>query len=370
MARLPTAETSRCMQRRLLAWFDRNRRSLPWRIDKNPYRVWISEIMLQQTQVAAVIPYYKRFLRRFPTIRDLAKARLEDVLRHWAGLGYYSRARHLHEAARQIVKQHGGEMPRSAETLRSLPGVGRYTAGAIASIAFGQREAIVDGNVSRVLTRLFDVSEDVSQAVGRSKVWRLAELLLPRDRCGDYNEALMELGATICLAGKSARCDECPLRAGCLARANKTVPLRPVKSNKTRIQRETHVVLAVRRDNRWLCRKRPADGLWGGLWEFPTAVLNGKSPRASAMSLADELLDGRATLPRRSAFRFERQLTHRRIDFVGFVGNVPSASATAKDKRLKWMTLSELSRQGISGAVREAASHLADRRDGKSQRVR
>lgn len=370
MARPPSAEISRVLRRRLLSWFDRNRRALPWRIDRNPYRVWISEIMLQQTQVSAVIPYYNRFLKRFPSIRDLAKARQEDVLSHWAGLGYYSRARNLLEAARRVANELGGEMPRSVDALRKLPGIGRYTAGAIASIAFGHRAAIVDGNVSRVLTRLFDVSEDVSQTAGRSTVWQLAESLLPRDRCGDHNEALMELGATVCLPGKTALCRQCPLRSRCLARANGTVARRPVKSNRARIRRETHVILAVRRRNRWLCRKRPAHGLWGGLWEFPTAVLNGESPRVSAMSLASKLLKGQATLSRTAAFRFERQLTHRRIFFVGFVGDATATSGTAKDKTLKWMTLTKLSTQGISGAVRQAASLLSNGRDAKGQRVR
>ena len=204
------------IRRALLSWYDRNRRSLPWRRDQpDPYHIWVAEIMLQQTQVVSVLPYWKRFIKRFPSLRRLASAAVQDVLELWSGLGYYRRAHFLHAAARRVVAEHAGRIPRDVETLMSLPGIGRYTAGAISSIAFGRRAPLVDGNVQRVLQRLFH--PHASQASPRgavSGVWRLAERLVPPGRPGDFNQALMELGALICLPA-SPRCDACPLARRC-----------------------------------------------------------------------------------------------------------------------------------------------------------
>ncbi|MBX7251062.1 MAG: A/G-specific adenine glycosylase, partial [Candidatus Promineofilum sp.] len=212
----------------LLSWWDANRADLPWRRTQDPYAIWIAEVMLQQTQIAAVVPYYERWLARFPTVAALAAAPLDDVLKQWEGLGYYSRARHLHAAAQRIVADHGGRLPDTLEELLRLPGVGRYTAGAVASIAYGVRAPVLDGNVIRVLSRLFDVAEDVTRPETRARLWALAEALVPAERPGDYNQALMELGQVICVPQRP-RCLLCPLRDDCLARQRGTQLERPVR---------------------------------------------------------------------------------------------------------------------------------------------
>ncbi len=230
--------------------------------------------MLQQTQIAAVIPYYERWLARFPTVEALAAATLDDVLKQWEGLGYYSRARHLHAAARRVVAEHGGRLPDTVHGLRQLPGIGRYTAGAIASIAFGVRAPVLDGNVIRVLSRLFDVAGDVTRPATQTHLWHLAESLVPAARPGDYNQALMELGQTICVP-QNPRCLLCPLRDVCLARQRGTQLERPVRPPRQRTPHYDVVAAVIWRDGRpsaggrFLIAQRPHAGLLGGLWEFP-----------------------------------------------------------------------------------------------------
>lgn len=201
----------------LLAWYRENRRALPWRQRISPYRTWVSEIMLQQTTVRTAIPYYERFLKAFPDIRSLARAPLAKVLRYWAGLGYYSRARNLHAAARKIMTEHGGRFPSSFDEILALPGVGRYTAGAILSIAFAQPYPIVDGNIMRVFSRLFGIKQDITKPATQREMWARAETLMPPKECGDWNQALMELGATVCVP-EGPNCGACPLRRFCRAR--------------------------------------------------------------------------------------------------------------------------------------------------------
>ena len=241
-------KTRRAFRGALLRWYRQHRRSLPWRGTRDPYRVWVSEIMLQQTRVETVRDYYRRWLRAFPTIAAVARAPLTRVLKLWEGLGYYSRARNLHQAARQMA----GRVPGTVAELQQLPGIGRYTAGAIASIAFGQRAPVVDGNVARVFTRVFARTD---------RHWELAEVLLPERDCGDFNQALMELGALVCLPAQP-RCAQCPLRGVCQRGelpARRSPPLRPVTESALFIQRAGKV---------WL-RQRPAQGLLAGLWELP-----------------------------------------------------------------------------------------------------
>jgi len=254
--------------RALLKWFDQNFRDLPWRQTSDPYAIWISEIMLQQTQVATVVPYYERFLQRFPTVEKLARARLDTVLKHWEGLGYYSRARNLHQAAKEVVRHYEGCLPEDKEGLLSLPGIGAYTAGAIASIAFGRREPVVDGNVTRVLCRLFRIRANPKTAPVQKELWSIAERLLPSKRVGDFNQALMELGAEICLP-RSPRCNACPLRRRCQARLHDEQATLPVRPPKKEIPHYTVVVGVIYRQGRILIDKRQPKGLLGGLWEFP-----------------------------------------------------------------------------------------------------
>ena len=256
----------------LIAWYRRNRRDLPWRRTRDPYRIWISEVMLQQTTVRAVVPYYRRFLRRFPTLRALARSSPQEVLAAWSGLGYYRRARHLHAAARLVVERHRGRFPGRLEEALALPGIGRYTAGAILSIAFGQREPVLDGNVARVLARVALVRGDPRSARAGRRLWSLArELVEAASSPGDLNQALMELGATVCTPS-SPDCPACPVARRCAARSaglQEKVP--PPRRQRPPVTVRTAVAV-VARGGRYLMRRRGRTGLLDGLWEFPPLI--------------------------------------------------------------------------------------------------
>ena len=256
--------------RKLLAWYGRHKRALPWRDAQDPYRIWISEIMLQQTQVDTVIPYYQRWLARFPNVEALAEAPLNDVLAAWEGLGYYSRARNLHRAAQTVAADRGGALPTTVADLLELPGIGRYTAGAIASIAFGVDASVLDGNVKRVLARVFDIRSDVKSPAGAKELWALAEGLVPHGRAGDYNQALMDLGATVCTP-RAPACDICPLRALCAARRLGVQLQRPVMAARRPRPERVCATGVVHKAGRVLLGQRPTDALLGGLWAFPAA---------------------------------------------------------------------------------------------------
>lgn len=267
---------------RLLAWFDENRRELPWREShpRNPYHVWVSEIMLQQTRTETVKEYFCRWMEQFPTIKDLAQAPEEQVLRAWQGLGYYSRARNLHKAARQVMAEWDGRMPAEKKALAALPGIGPYTVGAILSMAFGQPTPAVDGNLLRVLARLYGVEEDITGTKGKKTITALAEEAVPGNRPGDFNEAMMDLGAEVCIP-KHPRCGECPLTDDCQAlKENKTEKL-PVRRPKA-VQKELAAACAlVCREKRYLLHKRPSKGMLASMWEFPM-VLDPDPDRARA----------------------------------------------------------------------------------------
>ena len=257
------------LRKKLLVFYDRNRRELPWRASRDPYAVWVSEVMLQQTRVETVLRYYTAWMRRFPDIEALARADEADVLHAWQGLGYYSRARRLQAAARAVVERHGGQLPRDPALLRALPGVGAYSAGAIASIAFGLAEPIVDGNVVRVLTRLFGLEGDPTRGALKRRLWELARELVPRARPGDFNQALMELGATLCTP-RSPACAVCPLSDGCAAREQgltERLPELPERAAPTEVRASAAV---VRERGRVLVVREPRDAArWAGLWTFP-----------------------------------------------------------------------------------------------------
>ncbi len=269
----------------LLAWYDRHRRALPWRappgVASDPYAVWLSEIMLQQTTVAAVKPFFARFLDRWPGVADLAEAELDDVLRAWAGLGYYSRARNLHACARAVARDHGGRFPDTEDGLRALPGVGAYTAAAVAAIAFGRRAAVVDGNVERVMTRLHAIPVPLPAARGLVRD-RMAEAT-PADRPGDFAQAVMDLGATICTP-KSPACAICPLMAGCAARRAGTQALHPARQAKSvRPARHGTAFHVTNARGEVLLRTRPPSGLLGGMAELPgSAWVEGPPPADAA----------------------------------------------------------------------------------------
>lgn len=254
----------------LLQWHRQNRRSLPWRDAPTPYTVWVSEIMLQQTRIEAVIPYYRRFMERLPTVEALAQTPQEELLKLWEGLGYYSRARNLQKAARVVVEKYGGELPRTVKELRSLPGIGDYTAGAVASIAYGQPEPAVDGNVLRVVLRLTSCCEDALSPRTRARVTELLRGLYPSGEDATLlTEGLMELGETVCLPREGVRCDACPLSALCLARERGTAPRLPFRSPPKPRRVEERTVLLLMCGDKFAVRRRPEGGLLPGLWEFP-----------------------------------------------------------------------------------------------------
>lgn len=256
-------------QQQLLAWFDvHGRKDLPWQQGINPYRVWVSEIMLQQTQVASVIGYFDKFMSRFPSVQALAEAELDDILQHWAGLGYYARARNLYKAA-QIIAANQGEFPQTVEELSALPGIGRSTAGAILSIACGQSQPILDGNVKRVLARFHAVHGWSGDNKVAAELWQIAEKYTPTQRTDDYTQAMMDLGATLCTRSKPL-CEICPVSAGCQARQQGLVKQLPEsKPRKDLPVKQLYFLLLQDRENRILLEKRPPVGIWGGLWSLP-----------------------------------------------------------------------------------------------------
>jgi A/G-specific adenine glycosylase len=273
----------------LLDWFAGHQRDLPWRRDRDPYCIWVSEVMLQQTQVVAVVPYFERFLAAFPTVAALAAADEQDVLRLWEGLGYYRRARDLHRTARRLVAEHGGRFPDDPAVLGALPGMGRYTVGAVLSQAFDRRLPILEANSQRVLCRIFGERGDPTQGPTRRRLWALAEALLPARRVGAFNQALMELGALVCTPAAPC-CSACPVAAHCEARrlgVQSEIPQRPARPEVVPVQ---EAAVIVRRGAEVLLVQRPAEGRWANLWEFPHAALaEGETHEETAQRVVRDL---------------------------------------------------------------------------------
>ncbi|MFB6274218.1 MAG: A/G-specific adenine glycosylase [Salinibacter sp.] len=253
----------------MLDWYDEHKRSMPWRKTNDPYRIWVAEIMLQQTRVDTVRDYYHRFLEAFPTVEALADAERDEVLKHWEGLGFYARARHLHEAAQRVVEVHDGTVPDTMDAIENLKGIGPYTAAAVLSIAYEKPHAVLDGNVTRVLTRVFAVEEDATTSAAQRRLRRLANDLLDADRPGDFNQALMELGALVCTPS-TPHCDRCPLQNVCRAHDAGTEEDYPITPESEPVpHHDIAVGLVFDEDDRLLIQRRPDEGLLGGLWEFP-----------------------------------------------------------------------------------------------------
>jgi len=267
---------------RILAWYDQHARVLPWRGHADPYAVWVSEIMLQQTRVETVIPYFERWMKQFPTIAVLAQASQQAVLSAWEGLGYYSRGRNLHRAAIMVMQEYGGHLPVDINHLRRLPGIGRYTSAAIASIAYHQDVATLDGNLRRIFSRVFDVSIPADTQPGEKVLWDLAQIHLPEGRAGEYNQALMDLGSAVCLPRKP-RCFLCPLAEVCQSRANPES--RPVLKPKPEVSRRLKMAAVILRNQHALLALRPSKGLLGGLWEFPAGFVEENSTESLAFVL-------------------------------------------------------------------------------------
>ncbi|MBQ7726733.1 MAG: A/G-specific adenine glycosylase [Clostridia bacterium] len=271
----------------LIVWYRANRRVMPWRAEPTPYHVWISEIMLQQTRIEAVLPYYDRFLKTFPNLRSLAESDDDLLMKHWEGLGYYSRARHLKQAAVRIVSEYGGRLPESAAELRKLPGIGEYTAGAIASIAYGRPEPAVDGNVLRVIMRVIACSDDIMQPATRKAVSEALRAVYPSgEDASNLTQGIMELGETVCLPNAVPKCENCPVRSDCRAYALGKTLAYPVKSPKKERRIEQKTVLLLRCGNQYALCRRPEGGLLAGLWEFPN--LNGKAGKAKVEAFLRE----------------------------------------------------------------------------------
>jgi A/G-specific adenine glycosylase len=279
------------MRRRLVDWYDESRRELPWRADRDAYRILVSELMLVQTTVAAVIPYFERFLRRFPDVRSLAEADEAEVLKAWEGLGYYRRARQLHAAARQVVREHGGIIPDDPEAVRALPGVGRYIAGAVLSFAFDRPEPIVEANSRRVLARLIALREDPGTSTAGEQIWRFAQRLVPPRGAGTFNQALMELGALICTP-RQPSCLFCPVSALCRARQLGLEQAIPITTPKPPPAAVTETCAVVYRQGRVLIVQRGPGGLWERFWEFPTVHVEGPDPAGRSLGAAMDLAEG------------------------------------------------------------------------------
>ncbi|HEY5717182.1 MAG TPA: A/G-specific adenine glycosylase [Motiliproteus sp.] len=298
-------------QRAVLDWFDQHgRKDLPWQQPITPYRVWVSEIMLQQTQVGTVIPYFERFMTAFPSLESLAAAPIDQVLHHWTGLGYYARARNLHRAAQQVMAEHGGELPGLAQELETLPGIGRSTAGAIAAIAQGERAAILDGNVKRVLARFYAIPGWPGKSEVLNRLWQLAEQNTPAERVADYTQAMMDLGATCCTRARP-NCESCPLNAGCAAYAERDPSRYPgAKPRRSLPQRQCWVLFAEDADGRILLEQRPPAGIWGGLWSLPQFESEAQLRQAAGLAPAV----GEALAPLRHTFsHFQLQIQPLRV---------------------------------------------------------
>jgi len=302
------------LQETLLRWYDENRRDLPWRHCPTPYQVWISEVILQQTRVSQGYEYYLRFVERWPTVSDLAAANEEEVLKLWQGLGYYSRARNLHRCAQQVVEQHGGEFPADYEKLKKLQGIGDYTAAAIASIAFGQPHAVVDGNVYRVLSRLYDIDTPININEGQQLFARLADDLLNRDQPSLHNQALMEFGALHCTP-KNPNCLLCPLQSQCLAFAHQTVMQRPVKLQKTKVTTRYFNYLVFRVGDSLYLHRRSGNDIWKNLYDFP--CIESQEPMSVEEVLATDVflqfIDNQPFEVTKASPVFTHKLTHRTI---------------------------------------------------------
>ena len=340
---------------KLLAWYHANKRTLPWRGHPSAYAVWVSEIMLQQTRVETVIPYFEKWMRLFPDIQALGQASEHDVLNAWEGLGYYSRARNLHRAAKLVLDQYSGEIPRDLDELRKLPGIGRYTLGAIASMAFGMDVSALDGNIKRVYARIFDIEEPVDSTLGEKLLWELADKYLPKGHAGDYNQALMDLGATICVP-KNPRCLICPVMKLCKARQNGTQDQRPVMKPKKEVPHYVNAAGVIIEKRRVLLAQRPAQGLLASMWEFPNGRVDGDPTKGLAKALKTEYnLNLRVKRGQESLGIVQHGYSHFSVTVHVFPCELVSRP---KGTNLKWVALKELGSYPMGRIDRQIANMI------------
>lgn len=342
--------------RSLLNWFSlHGRKSLPWQQHKTPYRVWVSEIMLQQTRVAAVVPYYLRFMQAFPRVADLAAANADQVLHHWSGLGYYARARNLHQAAMMVMEKHGGHFPEEYEQVLALPGIGESTAGAILSLALGQHYAILDGNVKRVLARVFLVEGWPGKAAVQKELWKLSRALTPVEHVQAYNQAIMDLGATICVRGK-ADCKCCPLRVLCAAHGNDCVADFPARKPSRELpQRSVQMLLVMNQQGQVLLEKRPPAGIWGGLWSFPELAMNENIPGWLQQRFAVRGAKTRNLSARKHSFSHFELHIHPQLILLQKPG-----LQVLDGNRQVWYNLSQTQRRGLAAPVQQLLRELKE----------
>ncbi len=338
----------------LLAWYRQNKRDLPWRDHPDPYAVWVSEIMLQQTRVDTVIPYFERWMANFPTVEALAAADEQQVLNLWEGLGYYSRARNLHRAAKKLVAEYDAQLPEDAKNLIKLPGIGRYTAAAISSMAFGRDAAALDGNIRRVYGRIFNVEEPLGSTQAEKIFWQLVEDFLPKGEAGDYNQALMDLGATICTP-RNPLCEECPIKWHCEAWQLDIQALRPVPKAKKAVPHHVHAAAVIVEEGRVLLAQRPADGLLGGMWEFPNGRVNG-DPAEGLVGAIDKgyKLNVQILSP---LAEVRHAYTHFKVNEYAFRCKLIRSS---QKENLRWVSITELEDYPMGKIDREIARKLKE----------
>ena len=330
------------IQQKLLSWFTEHQRALPWREDYNPYQVWISEIMLQQTQVKTVLPYFERWMGELPTIRSVAEADEDRILKLWEGLGYYSRARNIQKAARQIMEKHGGQFPSGYDDILALPGVGKYTACAIASIAFNQDLPVVDGNVIRVLSRLFLYAKNTRLPEAEKQMWRWAKDILPKGEARYFNQALMEFGALQCTPA-ATDCSPCPLRSRCQAYKKGLVGKLPDRGPKKELKNIKIAIAVIKKDGKVFIQKRPPTGLMAGLWEFPggKAEKGESALKALHREIAEEL--GISISNVRRIKKIRHAYTSYKVDLHCFEADYESGEIELKAATdCKWVSVSEL----------------------------
>ena len=338
---------------RVLAWFDKHgRKHLPWQQDVTPYKVWISEIMLQQTQVTTVIPYFERFMQSFPTVFDLANASQDDVLHHWTGLGYYARARNLHKASKMLVDNYDGEFPNNIEDVIALPGIGRSTAGAILSLSRNRCFPILDGNVKRVLARYYAIGGWPGQKAVENALWEVAEQNTPQTRCANYTQVMMDLGAMVCTRSKP-KCDECPLQATCLAYAQGTQSEYPGKKPKKTLPVKTTFMLVPQFNQQVYLQQRPSSGLWGGLYGF----LETPSVEDGIAQLLKNGITVESTIKLEP---FRHTFSHFHLDITPVVAVVNSAPRKqVAEMPSKWFTLNEPIEVGLAAPTTKIIKQLA-----------
>lgn len=355
---LPDASWLTRFRSRLRQWYAKHARDLPWRRSRDPYLVWMSEIMLQQTQVATVEPYFLRFRKAFPTIQALAAADEQDVLRHWESLGYYRRARQLHAAAKVLTDEHGGRFPADPEAVRALPGIGRYTAGAILSIAFDAREPILEANTVRLFCRLLVYRGQPTSSEAQRTLWAMAEAVLPRRRVGTFNQALMELGSQVCTP-KAPKCDQCPVATLCEAKRFGLQDAVPARKPKKKFEEVHEVALIVRRRGRVLLLRRPEGGRWAGLWDFPRYEMDHEEEPALFHKLRDKLRTqtGIDVVPESHEKRLKHGVTRFRITLDGYSARfVASSNPPAGAPELNWVTPGQLAEYPLSTTGRKLAA--------------